>query len=595
MFQVVTIVVLLIYIHQHFAANLIREKISPVDQFSPNYLHSDPQIRLVLHFDNTTKDAANLFLTKISTSLKIINHDTATIQPSLKKRSIKYLNLVLLSNPLTFCALCRNIQTTDFIVFFTNPTNFRAMSEHFSKLSNLKGSRGVAVVNYAEDVELYNICFYCGDTKGKMRLVQKSSYDQPLDIEFLFSNNFKNFGGHLFKVAYNDYLPFMSCTRKIVVNNITLCKKAIGSEFLLLQTLSQYLNFTYQLIEAPSDHYEVLINQVILKHADFAIGGVSVTNRRLKILKFTDVLRFEPFGLLYLPQKSYLSKLFDYELKNLILEIFLLVVMFLLSLLVTLISKWYTGCKLSVENIFMIFVKSKYEQSANVKSSASNSILVIFLSWWIFALIVNVTYRSMLVSLMVQKPMKHDTLQDLVEQGYKIVLSGNPAYLQIFLAAEERLINSSTTLLLDKCEVLSYIETNKALVPIEFSMNLIHIRKSCSKTTIDDRKFTKKAISVTPHAWPFRPETPFVDDFNVYIKKYLNGALLKMWENNVLLKKHINTFTDRVLITQEKNIIDFEAFISHFLVYLMLILVSIFCFLFEVLWWWSKRSTRCSN
>ncbi|KAJ3641572.1 hypothetical protein Zmor_028074 [Zophobas morio] len=595
MFQVVAIVAFLINIQQHFAVNLIRENIAPLDQFSPNYLHNDPQTRLVLHFDNTTKDAANFFLTKISTSRKIINYDTATIQPSLKKRGVRYLNLVLLSNPLRFCALCRNIQTTDLIVFFTNPTNFLSVSENVSKLSNLRGSRGVAVVNYAEDVELYNICFYCGDIKVKMTLVQKSSYDQPLDIEFLFSNNFKNFGGHLFKVAYKDYLPYMSCTRKIVVNNITLCEKALGSEFLLLHTLSQHLNFTYQLIEAPSDHYDILVDHVILKHADFAIGGVSVTNRRLKILKFTDVLRFEPFGLLYLSQKSFFSKLFDYELKNLILEMFFLVVMFLLSLLVTLINKWCAGCKLSVEDIFLIFVKSKYEQSANVKTTGSNSTLVIFVSWWIFALIVNVTYRSMLVSMMVQKPMKHDTLQDLVDQGYDIVLRKNTTYMQMFLEAEERLINRSTTLLLDKCEILPYIQTKKALVPIEFTMNLIHNRQSCS-TTIDVKKLTKKAISVTPHAWPFRPETPFVDDFNVYIKKHLNGALLKMWENNVLLEKNIFAFPDRTLVKQEKNVIDFEAFVLHFLVYLVLIVVSICCFLFEILyWWWLGRNTKCSN
>ena len=190
-------------------------------------------------------------------------------------------------------------------------------------------------------------------------------------------------------------------------------------------------------------------------------------------------------------------------------------------------------------DLFQIFVKSKYEQSANVKTTSSNSILLIFVSWWIFALIVNVTYRSMLVSMMVQKPMKHDTLQDLVDQGYDIVLRKNTTYMQMFLEAEERLINRlnilvnvinlrlglffrSTTLLLDKCEILPYIQTKKALVPIEFTMNLIHNRQSCS-TTIDVKKFTKKAVSVTPHAWPFRPETPFVDDFNVYIKKHLNG------------------------------------------------------------------------
>ena len=86
-------------------------------------------------------------------------------------------------------------------------------------------------------------------------------------------------------------------------------------------------------------------------------------------------------------------------------------------------------------------MKSKYEQSVNVKTTASNSILVIFVSWWIFALIVNVIYRSMLVSLMIQKPVQDDTLQDLVDEGYQIVLRKDSGYMQLVLEAEARLIN----------------------------------------------------------------------------------------------------------------------------------------------------------
>ncbi|KAJ3641570.1 hypothetical protein Zmor_028072 [Zophobas morio] len=528
MFRQAAILVLLV--NNIFAANLIRERIQLVDVFFPNYLDNHLEFRLVLHFDNTTKDAANVFLTKLSTPLKITNHDIGTIEPALKKqRGDRYLNLVVLSNPLTFSNLYGDIQTTDFVVFFTNPTTFLPMSTNFSILSNLKGSRGIAVVNYAENVVLYNICFYCADTKGKITLLQKSSYNQTLDIEFLFSNNFKNFGGHLFKVAYKDYLPFMYCSEKTKVNNITLCNKAVGSEFLLLQTLSKHLNFTYQLIEAPSDVYDDLVHQVILKHADFVIGGISVTDKRTKILKFTDILRFEPFGLIYVPQKSFLSNLYQYELKNLILEMFLLVVLFLLSLFVNFLNRWCASSKLSVEDVFMIFVKSKYEQSVNVNTTTSNSILVIFVSWWIFALIVNVIYRSMLVSLMIQKPVQDDTLQDLVDEGYQIVLRKDSGYMQLFLEAEARLINRSKTLVLNKCEILPYVQSNKALVGIEFTLNLIHNLKYCSKvhhTIVDVRKFAKKTVSVTPHAWPFRPETPFIDEFNKYIKKLLNGKEL---------------------------------------------------------------------
>ena len=59
-----------------------------------------------------------------------------------------------------------------------------------------------------------------------------------------------------------------------------------------------------------------------------------------------------------------------------------------------------------------------------------------------------------------------------------------------------------------------------------------------------------------------------------------------MWENRVLIEKNIYTFTEKTVPKQEKNVIDFESFLLHFLVYLVLIMVSIFCFLFELLYWW---------
>ena len=101
----------------------------------------------------------------------------------------------------------------------------------------------------------------------------------------------------------------------------------------------------------------------------------------------------------------------------------------------------FSNVKLLLIALFQIFVKSKYEQSVNVNTTTSNSILVIFVSWWIFALIVNVIYRSMLVSLMIQKPVQDDTLQDLVDEGYQIVLRKDSGYMQLFLEAEALLIN----------------------------------------------------------------------------------------------------------------------------------------------------------
>lgn len=92
-----------------------------------------------------------------------------------------------------------------------------------------------------------------------------------------------------------------------------------------------------------------------------------------------------------------------------------------------------------------MFLKSKYEINTNIKTSRfqrmQNSILVIFVSWWIFALIVNVIYRSMLVSLIFEKPLEDVTFQDLVDQGYQIVLKKNTSYMKMFLDTEERLIN----------------------------------------------------------------------------------------------------------------------------------------------------------
>ena len=309
-----------------------------------------------MHIDNASEDLANDFLNLYPTVVNIYNYDTSQFLPFQNKPpGINYLNVVLLATPLKFSPFLLNtdvVYSSDVIMFITDSASFKIFTKDFASLPNLNRSGGVVVVNFAKNVELYTICYYCGDVSGRLTSLQNVSYDHDLTkSNFSFTTKSKNFGGHLIKIIFGEYFPYMFCKKKSSKAEVTVCEEAVGSEIELLNTLSHKLNFTYQLIE--DFDYDVLIEEVVSGKVDLGIGGISATTKRISSLRFSSVLRFEPLLLFYVYQKPLLSKLYEYEIANLVLEVFLLVVTLVLSVLVkVLLRKYLVQTKLM--DIFMV-------------------------------------------------------------------------------------------------------------------------------------------------------------------------------------------------------------------------------------------------
>lgn len=91
-----------------------------------------------------------------------------------------------------------------------------------------------------------------------------------------------------------------------------------------------------------------------------------------------------------------------------------------------------------------MFVKGRYEQSTNINTTVLKnthcSVLLVFTSWWIFVVVVNVIYKSQLASLLIPKPTQSVTFENLVDQGYEIIMNSNVTYEHMFLENEVRLI-----------------------------------------------------------------------------------------------------------------------------------------------------------
>jgi hypothetical protein len=264
-------------------------------KFSINLARKFQQHDLILHVDNTTKYTANTLLKSNPTITTIFNHD-AYDQRIRRPVGLKCTNAVLFSDPFNFSKYLlhnSNIHYSDIIIFVTLPATFNALAKNYSIIPNLDKAGKVIICNYSQKIEVYVICFYCGAGNG-LTLVETFRPDTSvIKCEHLFPQNFENFYGHTFKVGYIDYYPYVYCAKKNIIDGMVLCQDAIGSEYQLLETLSEALNFTFELIEAPNRSYDRLIDAIASESFDFAIGGLSITNPRRKISQFSDVVHFE--------------------------------------------------------------------------------------------------------------------------------------------------------------------------------------------------------------------------------------------------------------------------------------------------------------
>lgn len=327
----------------------------PTSSSSANFLrfYKQHEYLLTLHVTNKTKYLANDFLAAFPTMTVIFNHDTIARNYLKRPHGLHLLNLVIFENPLFFSEYSNqpsNIKCEDVILFLMRPLAFEFLKKnHRTVLPNLQKSGRVIVV-VAGDIltNIYIMCFYCGTTSGTFVAIQTlktGTFAQ--NSPAIFASDYKNFNGHVLKVGYIDYFPYIYCQKKIAQNEGNFCEKAIGIELDLLTAMSEALNFKFQLIESRNQSYRNLILDLIEDKFDFAIGGLSMTIKRREYLQFTDVFNFEDIALIFYYKKSFLASVQEVLYVTILGRQSFYVILITITILIFLINRYLAKIKIS--------------------------------------------------------------------------------------------------------------------------------------------------------------------------------------------------------------------------------------------------------
>ena len=426
------------------------------------YSHFD----LILHVDNKSQHVINDFFSIYKALVTIFNHDTWHSTVVRRLTSASCVNVVYFDNPLRFSSFIqhdKNVNFGDIVIFLTGSTSLGTLGANYHAMPNLSKCGRVLVINYCSGVEVYTIEFYKGTESGVLLLLEKIEHGKntQLSDEFM-PKKFDNFNGHLLRVVYIDYYPYVYCVEKIVVNGTTVCTNAIGSEYELLKSLSDSLNFTYLLIEASNSSYDSLFGGLISEQYDFGIGGLSVTTHRLEIFQFSSVIKFEDVAFMFhnthpLLQGTSFFKMISTELQALILLTQVIITLFLYWVI-----KSNSTLTISFVKIFEAFFRVCFEQPVKLKTLLSEnrpfSVYIVWISWCVFFAVVNVTIRSKLTSILIHKPKVDITLTKLLTDGRNLVADHalSKTYLDLFLDEEKSLIVKYYHRLCRLCFVLPF-------------------------------------------------------------------------------------------------------------------------------------------
>jgi ABC-type amino acid transport substrate-binding protein len=431
--------------------------------FSINLARKFQQHELILHVDNTTKYTANTLLKSNPTITTIFNHD-AYDQRIRRPVGLKCTNVVLFADPFNFSKYLlhnSNIHYSDVIIFVTLPATFNALAKNYSIIPNLDKAGKVVICNYNQKIEVYVICFYCGTGNGLTLVETFRPETSVIKCKHLLPQNFENFYGHTFKIAYIDYFPYVYCTRKHLTNGMVVCDEAVGSEYQLLVTLSEALNFTFILFEIPNNSYDKLFDDIRLGSYDLAIGGMSVTNSRRKIVHFSDVIKFENIAFSFVYKMSFFKRMFFLHYISSGVKLAFNITVSCLALFIFLTLKLanrnsnYSFVKIwTVSNpvgpikhtthLFQMLQQSNFEQPVNPKRPAPVkwTISILFVSWWLFSMIVGIIMKSRLTALMMHTPVPQATLTDLLNDKYQIMVDETvtKSYMSTFIDSENLFI-----------------------------------------------------------------------------------------------------------------------------------------------------------
>jgi hypothetical protein len=264
-----------------------------------NLLHKYKNFQIIFHVDNYSQLLANealkIFDSDNPVPVMIYNHNS---KPFTRPTETKLLHFVLLQDPRQFVNYLhhkRNVLEIDVVIFTVSNLSFHTFSERYWFMPHLDRAGNTLVISFNRNhfIEVHRLCFYCAEYSGKLKFL-KNIHNSEVNLprRALFPREFKNFYGHLMRVAYIAYYPFVFCSETIQQNGETVCETPLGVEVEILKILSEKMNFTYQLFEIE-ENYSKLFDLLGEGRYDFAIGGLSLTPERFSKVQFSAAFRIE--------------------------------------------------------------------------------------------------------------------------------------------------------------------------------------------------------------------------------------------------------------------------------------------------------------
>ncbi|RZC40792.1 uncharacterized protein BDFB_004391, partial [Asbolus verrucosus] len=495
---------------------------------------------LVIHFDSTAiPHLDKIFATKNHEhqAVHLVNYDEVN-RIKTRPKGYKYVNIVHLQNPFDFesySSIDYNLYQFDVVLFILE--DYTTAQIHSSQIWRITGLDGASSIFIYSDGLMFYCCYYCGNATAILQEIPTEGLRQRL-------NDYSDFNGHVFKIAYTDFPPFFWREDGSY--------RAQGAEGELLHEFSKVHNFKYDLIsyrnEGRKGAWQAMVEGVQSRDVDWAVGGLSVSIKRGIYTDFTRYIKTQGFAVLYA----------TYEQTWTVFESFLLVFEWLVWICigssivgVCCVSK-IVDSRRSCWYYVKLALMSIVEQTASalqMRFLKVSCLRLIFAIWWLSLLSLTSVYKSQLASTLIKPSFKEPgRIEALVERGFKfqvnkedwsvlkenLVSSLDDVYAKVLRAVDDDLEFCQSVVA--ACgEKIAVIDEE---IPIQYDINRRCINIITPEELSRLRLINENIFPSTYHAWSMRVGLPFRLTFSKTIGRMDDYGLIHhcffnfFWKNS---------------------------------------------------------------
>ncbi|XP_071055472.1 uncharacterized protein [Onthophagus taurus] len=521
-----------------------------------NLLKTYEYFTFVFHTENESFFRVNsiykIFELNVHQTMLVYNYDSDGKENIVRQFGERFLNLVVMNDIFKFERFSKEpgrMAVNDVVLLFLYEKNYNDDDvEKWVKMGDHKIIGNVLILdlrNY-DLITLNSTLFYSikgGGIRDVLETTNKSYVE--VDKKLLLPKKFDNLQGHLLHVGFINYFPYIFCFEyeeadlSLGPDRVKVCKNAYGVEAVLLQVLSDRMNFTYKLVTYPGESHGFIFEKVVEKRVDFVVGGITRTYSRVLKATFTMSHISEGYTYLYIYKVGVFSYLFmfffPFQWELWVFIIFVVIVIALLTF-------FLIGLKISFYNSLIGTLNALLEQVVTMKQNYFNNqqiLSALHLTWWFVSICIATYYRAKLASLFIKPPHQEPTsVQRILDDGYEITVDGvledaiKEFYQHQSTDRTMRKAAENTVYIKGLCPVLNYTLTHKAALFDEFGYTKYHSQIECPDLIGPHKKLNYefanlrtvgKPLIVIPHGWPLPKGTPFTFPINMYKLRLRDG------------------------------------------------------------------------